>query len=110
MSFEENKFLRHNNFISLEAANCIYRYALMASDKAKFLVENKRDYYNEFEHGYFKDPQAEGVWSKYGDTFFDTMLEFYRPKIENLINVELISTTSYARVYENGSVLDAHRR
>ena len=82
MSFKENKFLRYNNFISLEMANCIYRYALMASDKAKFLVENKRDYYNEYEHGYFNDPQVAGVWAKYGDTFFDTILEVYRPKIE----------------------------
>ena len=108
MSFKENKFLRYNNFISLEMANCIYRYALMASDKAKFLVDNKRDYYNDLEHGYFNDPQAVGVWSKYGDTFFDTILEFYRPKIESLIDLELISTTSYARVYENGSTLDEH--
>ena len=108
MSFKKNKFLRYNNFISLNMAHCIYMYALMSSNKAKFLVDNKRDYYNDLEHGYFNDPQAVGVWSKYGDAFFDTILEVYRPKIEKLIDVELVSTTSYARVYENGSKLNAH--
>ena len=109
MSFKENKFLRQNNFISSEMAYSMYRYSLVSSNKAKFLIENKRDYFNEFEHGYFRDPQAPLAWSKYGDAFFDTILEVYRPKIEKLIDVELVSTTSYARVYENGSVLDAHR-
>lgn len=88
---------------------CMYMYSLVESNKAKFLVENKRDYYHEWEHGFFNDPQVVGSWSKYGDTFFDTILEFYRPKIENLIDLELASTASYSRVYENGAKLEAHK-
>jgi len=83
-------------------------YSLTVSNKAKFLLENKRDYYSASEHGFFDDPQAIGSWSKYGDTFFDTILEFYRPKIESLVNLELMPTNSYARVYEHGARLEPH--
>src|SRR5690348_4645699 len=55
------------------------------------------------------DTIAGGKYAFYGDSRFEELLESLRPAIERLTGYRLFKTYSYARLYNMGNVLQAHR-
>jgi hypothetical protein len=59
--------------------------------------------------GTWRDQQVPNTYSHYADFVMETLLVHIMPIIENKINMKLIPTYSYARIYEKGSVLKRHK-
>ena len=55
------------------------------------------------------DTVAGGKYAFYGDSRFEELLESTLPAIERLTGYRLFKTYSYARLYNMGNVLEAHR-
>ena len=58
--------------------------------------------------GTMNDGQVKDTYSIYGDIFFETLLCYLLPKVEDIINTRLYPTYAYARFYEDGSELKKH--
>ena len=52
--------------------------------------------------------QVPGAWSSYGNYNADLLLFLLKPKIEKVVNLELVPTYSYYRLYEKGQELKPH--
>ena len=55
------------------------------------------------------DPLVPNTPSGYGDSAFDGLLEYLRPRIEEQSGLALYPTYSYFRLYKRGDVLKRHR-
>jgi hypothetical protein len=55
------------------------------------------------------DPQIPNTPSIHGDSLFDGLLEYLRPRVEALSERRLFPTYSYCRLYKRGDVLKRHR-
>lgn len=108
--FKENHFLYVTNFIKPEVCDLLYHYVKMEAKRLEYLefiqgLENtNRDIW-----GTFKDDQAPGDFSKYGDLIFEALLDSSCEKISNIIGVKLNSTYSYHRLYTTGTELTRHK-
>ena len=55
------------------------------------------------------DSQCPKSYSIYGDPLFDTILARLAPQISSLVGINLVPAYTYARVYQNGEVLEWHK-
>ena len=55
--------------------------------------------------GNFNDKQVRGVFSSFGDIAMETLLMKVKPKMEEILNIELLPSYSYTRLYEKGAEL-----
>jgi len=106
--FEENHFVKVNNFISTEQASFLYDYVKLSTHRCAHL-ENTQMTFDEDVYGYFNDSQAPGDYSKYGDLVFDTLLARKLPEMEILTGKKLIPTYSYHRLYTTNTELKRHK-
>jgi hypothetical protein len=105
--FKQNKWVKINNFINQETAAILYHHVQM---NAKRLVFYEELYGEDIEekHGTFKDFQAVGDFSRYGDPIFDVLLELSIPKLKELTGLDLYPNHSYHRLYTSGAILKRH--
>jgi len=108
MSFHLTKYQVIRNAISFELANFMFNYFLLKRDAVKFLYENNLQSENEM-FGTWKDPQVPNVYSHYADFAMETLLIKVMPVMVKETELNLIPTYSYARVYEQGSILKRHK-
>ena len=106
--FEENHFVKVNNFISTEQASFLYDYVKLSTHRCAHL-ENTQMTFDEDVYGCFNDSQAPGDYSKYGDLVFDTLLARKLPEMEILTGKKLIPTYSYYRLYTTNTELKRHK-
>jgi hypothetical protein len=59
--------------------------------------------------GTWKDAQVPNVYSHYSDFVMETLLTKAMPIMLKKTKLKLIPTYSYARIYENGSILERHK-
>jgi len=57
---------------------------------------------------FFNDTQCPSSLSLYGDIALDAVLEWLRPKISRLVELDLTPTYAYTRVYSEGDTLAKH--
>jgi len=107
--FDENGWVKIENFIDKTMANYFYHYVQLESKKAIFLEQSDGENYNSDLHGTFKDEQAPGDFSRYGDLTFDTLLNLGLEKMEIFTGKKLVPTYSYHRLYTTGTELKRHR-
>ena len=97
------------NLLSRDLCDFLFKYWLTQEKAVKYLLQTKQTYKHNIFIGTFElDEQVVGHYSKYGDWSTDTILEDVRPKIEKELNLKLISTYSYTRVYRTGAELVRH--
>jgi hypothetical protein len=108
--FEKNNYLVLKNFVDKNLCNFLYDYIKLSAKRLNFLDENI-GYKNldESHYGTFRDHQAYGDYSKYGDPVFDTLLKSLTDKLSYVSNMSLIPTYSYHRLYTTDTELKKHK-
>jgi hypothetical protein len=110
----ENKYVIIREAIEPNLANFIFNYLILKSNvykrmiKDKYFVNKKGESVEVSEWGTFKDKQVSGVYSCYSDLAMETLLMKVKPKMEQVLEMELIPSYSYTRLYEKGSELKKH--
>jgi hypothetical protein len=88
-------------------ANLLYHHVQLETARLNYYDENGIPYNKDIE-GTFKDHQAPGDFSKYGDPIFDTLLSLSLEQMQTLTGKELTPTYSYHRLYTTGTELKRH--
>jgi hypothetical protein len=110
--FQEQNYLIVDNFIPKTLANFLYSYVKMSAQVSATCGEK---YGHEvYKHkpnmlGDWFDPMAPGVYTNYGDVMTETLLKDYQPKLEKIIDIDLVPTYSFLRLYQHGSELKMHK-
>jgi len=106
--FKKDKYQVIKKAISPELTDFIFNYFLLKKNAVNYMYSNNLIEENIL-FGTWKDQQAPNVYSHYADFVMETLLMKVMPIIKKKINLNLIPTYSYARVYEKGSVLEKHK-
>ena len=110
MTFKLNDYVIIKNAISKELADFTYKYFLLKRQVAKtyfetnYIEKNSRDYGT-----FWGDPLVPNTYGVYSDIVMETLLTEVMPKMEDITNLKLIPTYSYARIYKYGDVLAKHK-
>ena len=108
MSFQQSKYQVIKNAIPYELANFCFNYFLLKRDAVDFMY-NRNIVAESPLLGTRKDPQVPGVYSHYGDFVMETLLVKVLPIMMEQTKLDLVPTYSYARIYEQGSILKRHK-
>lgn len=92
-NFEKNGYLVIRNFIPKELCNFAKVYYKIQQDALNYTI----------------DSQCPGSKSFYGDPFCETILLSACKKLSEKININLLPTYSYTRIYSRGDELKIHR-
>ena len=110
MTFKLNDYMIIKNAISKELADFIYKYFLLKRQVAKTYFETNYIEKNSRDYGTFLgDPLVPNTYGVYSDIVMETLLTEVMPKMEDITNLKLIPTYSYARIYKYGDVLAKHK-
>lgn len=107
--FAEHKYIIIKNFVNLDTAYLLYKYAITQAQSSEFKKANCENIYSPEWDGRFDDPQSPGDYSRYGDPIMDTLLNESVNSVEYFTGTQLVPTYSYWRLYEKGSVLERHK-
>lgn len=108
MSFSQNKYQVVRSAISYELANFLFCYFLNKRQVAKTL--NKAGWKNiDGIFGSWNDKQVINTYSNYSDIAMETLLMKLKPIMQEVTNLELVETYSYARIYKKGDILKKHK-
>ena len=86
----------------------LYHHLQLEAARLNYYEEHSIKYDTDIE-GQFKDTQAPGDFSKYGDPIMDTLLNLSLEQMQTLTAKELIPTYSYHRLYTQGTELKRHK-
>jgi len=106
--FEENKWVKIDNFIDSNMANLLYHHTQLETARLNWYEENNIQTHKDI-HGTFTDKQAPGDFSKYGDAIMDTLLSLSLEQMHTLTGYNLTPTYSYHRLYTKGTELEIHK-
>ena len=106
--FKKEKYAVVKNFIDQDTAFLLYEYVKTLAQAVDYKYVHQNKYYHKKLDGTFDDPQAPGDFSKYGDPFFDTLLNLTCEKMSNITGINLVPTYSYHRLYTTNSELQRH--
>ena len=95
------------NAISRELASFLTDYLLMKEANCLTLGKPEYSLYNK-ERGVFGDGQVDGAFAIYGDPAMENFLIKFKKNLENIFDMKLVPTYTYARVYRTGNILHRH--
>jgi len=109
MTFEKDKYLVVKNFLDQDWCNFINSYFNLKYDAVSYLRNDcNLNLYGTM--GYTgKDAQSDNYFYNYGDMLTDTLLLYLNDIIGKYINLKLIPTYSYMRIYKQGAILKKHK-
>ena len=93
----------------LESDGAIYIKDVLTKDVCNLLSACllRNNYYESQRSGDLQVPDAAALMDH--EILFETVQEKIWAALENLLQIELLPTYSYARLYKNGNVLDKHK-
>ena len=91
--FNKNGYLPVKEFVSTELSNFLYKQLLMKVERGEFITDQQSP--------------DQPAWA--GETFLDAILIEHQKKAEELVGYELYPTYTYARMYNPGAILEAHK-
>jgi hypothetical protein len=106
--FKKEHYQVIRNLISPDMANLCYRYLLNKRRVFKFLHENKLVSPFNDHWGALTDQQVD-AWANYDDVLMTTLLVETKSKLEKEIDMKLIETYTYTRLYVYGNELHRHK-
>lgn len=106
--FKDNNYLVVKNFLDLNMTNMFYNYCLMTVKTVNFKTTYDKKIYNDEYDGIFGDKQVPNSFCKYGDVLMDTLLNSSYKTISNYLDLDLVPTYTYWRLYFTGSDLKRH--
>ena len=107
--FKTDHYQVIKNLISPDMANLCYRYLLNKKRVFQFLHENKLISPFNDHWGMLADPQVPNAWANYDDVLMTTLLVETKSKLEKEIDMKLIETYTYTRLYVYGNELHRHK-
>jgi hypothetical protein len=107
--FDENGYIHIQNFLKPEMFSLLYEYTKMKARREVIKEAFRPDIFNTSYDGRFIDPQAPGSYALYGDPLMDALLQNSTKFISDLIQIELIPTYSYWRLYITNNLLEKHQ-
>ena len=108
MIFKTQKYQVIKNAISKELANFIFNYFLLKRDAVAWMYQNNITYDTGL-LGTWSDDQVPNTYSHYADPVMETLLMKVLPVMQKEIDLKLVPTYSYARIYKNGDILHKHK-
>ena len=102
-TFEQTGYDIERGVISKDAARLMAIEFQMLRDN--YYYNNRIDQTNMFEKN---DHQVKKSFCWYGPYCFESLLEYMKPKMEELTGTSLYTTYSYARIYYNGADMPVH--
>lgn len=107
--FEKEKYKILRGVVNPELATFIHDYFLLKRQVAQTFFKNK--YISPFteEHGTLGDSQCPNSYSYYADVAMETLLIWLKPLMEKEVKNKLYPTYSYARIYDQGAILERHK-
>jgi hypothetical protein len=106
--FKKQKYIVIKNAINKELAIFLYNYILLKREVSKIYFERKFIPPNADEWGVWNDTMVPNTYSSYGDVAMDTLLLKVQDIMEKTVEVKLIPTYSYVRIYKKGDILNRH--
>jgi hypothetical protein len=106
--FNENGYVIIKDFLKPELASLLYEYSKMKARRESIKEAFYPELFNESYDGEFDDPQSLGAYSLYGDPIMDSLLQSSTQFVSNAIQIELIPTYSYWRLYITDNELKKH--
>ena len=111
MSFKKNKYQVIKGAISKELAVFIANYFCLQKQVYDTCIKAK--YFSPYEQiiGIYEieNEQVPHTYSCYSDIAMETLLLKCQPKMEEICNLKLIPSYSYARIYKKGDELKRHK-
>jgi hypothetical protein len=111
MSFKKNKYQIIKKAISKELAVFIANYFCLQKQVYDTCIKAK--YFSPYEQiiGIYEieNEQVPHTYSCYSDIAMETLLLKCQPKMEEICNLKLIPSYSYARIYKKGDELKRHK-
>jgi len=108
MIFKTQKYQVIKNAISKELANFIFNYFLLKRDAVAWMYQNNITYDTGL-LGTWSDHQVPNTYSHYADPVMETLLMKVLPVMQKEIDLKLVPTYSYARIYKHGDILHKHK-
>jgi hypothetical protein len=105
--FQTTKWAKIENFISKEMAALFYHHVKLSAERLAFIEDSYPEKNNKDHYGSFGDGQSND-YCRYGDPIFDALVNVSLPKVQEIVNVPLLSNYSYYRLYTTGSILEKH--
>ena len=108
--FKNNSYVVVKNVIDKNLTDLLYLYVKNSAFRCNFMENNYgENNYNKAVYGSFDDKQSLGDYSKYGDMLFDTLADGLKNNIESILDLKLLTTYSYHRLYTTNSELEIHK-
>ena len=107
--FKQDNYQIIRGLISKEIANIAYKYLLNKRRITKFMHDQRLVSPFNDHWGRLQDDQVPGAWCNYDDLLMATLLQTCKEKIEKEIDIKLVETYTYTRIYIFGNVLDRHK-
>ena len=108
MIFKTQKYQVIKKAISKELANFIFNYFLLKRDAVAWMYQNNITYDTGL-LGTWSDDQVPNTYSHYADPVMETLLMKVLPVMQKEIDLKLVPTYSYARIYKHGDILHKHK-
>ena len=106
--FAKDKYSVIKQAISNEKAKFAFDYLNLKARAVKHLYSNALVAETDF-LGTFRDEQVPNTYSIYGDFLMETLLQDVLPIMNENTELNLYPTYAYARVYEEGCILEKHK-
>ena len=108
--FKKNSYVKIENLIAKNIVDFLYEYVKLQAIRLD-VVENlpNKNSYGTNDFGTFKDLQAPGNFSIYGDLIMETSLLGCLNSVEQFTGLKLIPTYAYHRLYTQGAELKKHK-
>tara|TARA_B100000212_G_scaffold288273_1_gene229286 strand:- start:241 stop:882 length:642 start_codon:yes stop_codon:yes gene_type:complete len=107
--FDENGYVVIQNLLKPEMTSLLYEYMKIKARREMLNEAYYPELFNIHINGRFDDPQALGAYSLYGDPLMDALLQNSTDFISKTIEVDLVPTYSYWRLYITGNELKKHK-
>ena len=106
--FSKDRYKVVRNAIPKDVVYFVHDYFLLK--KKVFKTLKQTTYISKFNNdwGIHNDSQCIRSYSHYSDIAMETILMLLKDKMEKETNLKLNPTYSYARIYENGEILEKH--
>jgi len=108
-SFEKNGYKIIKQAVDIQLATFVHDYFLIKRQVAQTFFKEK--YISPFttEYGVLGDSQCPNSYSHYADVAMETLLIWLKPLMEKQTKSLLYPTYSYARIYDEGAILERHK-
>ncbi len=107
--FDENGYVVIQNFVKPEMTSLLYEYMKNKARREMFNEAYYPELFNIHINGRFNDEQAPGAYSLYGDPLMDALLKNSANFVSKTIEIDLVPTYSYWRLYITDNDLKKHK-